>query len=599
MGTPKVHRYEGNNMDKISRNARKAVAQLEPYTCARDLYKTAEAFMDANENAFGGSIPPVEGVLLNRYPDSDQDELRDEIAKYAGVKGENVLVGNGSDEIIDLCIRAFVEPGENIISLEPGYSMYGVCAKAQGGEVKNVLLDGNFQPDVTEVLLASDAKTKMVFIVSPNSPVGVPVEKESVERLVKESDAIVFVDEAYIEFGWESVANLVDKYENLIVSRTFSKAWGLAGLRVGYAIANRKAIALLRGLKAPYNVNALSAALVAKALREGRGTMEANLAKMAGERERMRMGLQVLGFFVYPSVCNFLLAKPPLGAKTASEMQKEIAAKGMIVRDRSGMPMLQNTFRITIGTEGENAKLMGYLRGIAARKGGYDCALFDMDGVLVDVSKSYRVAIEKTANEWFGKNGMEVRVSQKEVGAIKAISGFNNDWDATFAIVRAEGEAKKIANAKPLKDEEKKSGRYLQLKEIFQNYYLNGLMQTELAMVKKETLLAIANAGMKIGIVTGRPRAEAEFAARNNGWEKFFPPEKIVALEDCEEEKPSPKPLLLAMRRLGAKRAIYVGDTVSDYAAAKAAKIPCVIVGKQVKGDWNVEKTDDVLAVVE
>lgn len=584
---------------KVARNARRAVAQLEPYTCARDLYKTAEAFMDANENSFGSGVPSVSGVELNRYPDSDQNELRDEIAKYAGVKRKNVLVGNGSDEVIDLCVRAFVEPGENIISLEPGYSMYGVCASSVGAGTRKVLLDEKFQPSIDAVLATSDAKTKIVFIVSPNSPVGVPVEPKLIEELARKLDAMLFVDEAYIEFGGESVASLVEKYDNLIVSRTFSKAWGLAGLRVGYAIANEKVIALLRGLKPPYNVNSLSAALVTKALRAGRKTMEGNVEKMRQEREKMRKELSALGFFVYPSVCNFLLARPPLGAKTASEMQKEIAAKGMIMRDRSSMPMLQNTFRITIGTPEENSKLMGYVEEIVAGGGKYDCILFDMDGVLVDVSKSYRVAIEKTANWYFEKKGMTARVSQKEVGAIKAISGFNNDWDATFAVVRAAINGTGPEEAAPLSAEEKSGSLYSELQSQFQKFYLNGLMQSEPPMVKDGTLKAIAESGMRIGIVTGRPRAEAEFAVKNNGWMGIFPAERIVALEDCEEEKPSPAPLLLAMKKLGAKRAVYIGDTASDCAAAKAAKMPCIIAGQKVKGDWNVDMTDDVLAVVE
>ncbi|MBM3229176.1 histidinol-phosphate transaminase [Candidatus Parvarchaeota archaeon] len=594
----------GKKID-IEKLARKAVAQLEPYTCARDLYKTAEAFMDANENAFGCSFGGRDGkaalefgVELNRYPDSDQNRLRDEIARYACVKRENILVGNGSDEIIDLCVRAFVEPGENIISVEPGYSMYGVCAKAQGGIVRQVLLDSRFQPNVGEIIGASDEKTKIVFLVSPNSPVGAPVEKATIEELAGKTNAILFVDEAYVEFGGESVAALVDKYENLIVSRTFSKAWGLAGLRVGYAIASVKTIALLRGLKPPYNVNSLSAALVTKALAEGRGVMEENVAKMRKEREKLRGGLEELGFIVYPTVCNFLLARPPLGAKTAKRMQQEIAAKGMIIRDRSSMPMLQNTFRITIGTEEENGRLIECIRGIVSKGGGYDCVLFDMDGVLVDVRNSYRVAIEKTANEWFARNGGRERVSQKEVSAIKSIPGFNNDWDAAFAIVRARGSLELIKSALPLSRDEKESKLYLGLKEVFQEFYLNGLMQCEPALVAKETLAKLSDSGLKIGIVTGRPKAEAEFAVKNNGWESVFPFSCIVALENCDEEKPSPKPLLLAAKKLGAKNPIYIGDNVSDLKACKAAGIPCVIVGKAVAGDWNVEKTDEIVRML-
>lgn len=579
-----------NNIEKL---ARKEIAQLKPYTSARDLYRKAEAFMDANENSFGGSVGPVEDIQLNRYPDPDQNGLRDELAKYAGVKRENVLVGNGSDEIIDLCVRSFVDRGENIIELEPGYSMYGVCAKAEGGEAREVMLDWDFQPDLDAIAAASDDKTKIVFVVSPNSPVGVPVEKARIEKLAQQSQAIVFVDEAYIEFGGESCADLVEKYENLVVSRTFSKAWGLAGLRVGYMIANERMIALIRRLKQPYNVNTLSAALAIRALRGGIARMEGNLAKMRKEREWLAEKLMGLDFEVFPSVCNFLLARPPLGAKTAGEMQKEIASKGLIIRDRSGLPMIPNTFRITIGTPEQNQKLLGCIEALIKKGGGYDCVLFDMDGVLVDVKDSYRKAIEETANWHLGRNGGKA-IGQKEVSMIKSIVGFNNDWDATFAIVKAGGRLEGIARAEPLSSEEKKCKLYAELRGKFQSAYLNGLIRNEPALASKEVFEMLLASGKKIGIVTGRPRAEAEFALRNNGWEGFFQKEGIVALEDCDEEKPSPKPLLLAAQRLGAARPAYVGDNASDAAACRAAKMPCVIVGFAAKGDWNVGKTNDI-----
>ena len=585
-------------MSKIEKLAKKEIAELKPYTSARDLYKSAEAFMDANENAFGGSVGPVEEVQLNRYPDPDQNELRGELAAYAGVKKENVLVGNGSDEIIDLCVRAFVDKKDNVISLEPGYSMYGVCAKAEGAEVREVLLDSNFQPDLGTIAAATDENTKMVFVVSPNSPVGVPVKRELIERLLEKSAAIVFIDEAYIEFGGESCVGLVEKYENLIISRTFSKAWGLAGLRVGYMIANEEMIALVRRLKQPYNVNALSAALAIRALRSGIVKMEENLAKMRAERKWLAEKLKEIGFSVFPSECNFLLVRPPLGAMRAGEMQKEIASKGLIVRDRSNLPMIPNTFRITVGTPEQNRKLFGCIEALIRRGGEYDCVLFDMDGVLVDVRNSYRKAIEDTANWCFEKNGVAARVSQKEVSAAKSIVGFNNDWDATYVIVLAEGRLEGIARVNPLSLEEKKGKLFAELKKKFQSIYLNWLIRKEPPLVGKEVFEKLLASGKKIGIVTGRPRAEAEFALKNNRWERFFNKGSIVSLDDCEEEKPSPKPLILAARRLGARRPVYVGDNASDLAACKAANIPCVIVGNAAKGDWNVEKTEEILTVI-
>ena len=587
-----------DDMGKLDKLVRPAVARLAPYICARDLYKEADAFLDANENSFGGSVEMVGEIPLNRYPDSDQNELRDEIARYIGVRRDNVLVGNGSDEIIDLCIRSFVDAKDNIISLEPGYSMYGVCAKAQGAEVREVLLDGQFQPDLNAIASASDGKTKMIFLVSPNSPVGVPVKKEMIVQLLEKSEAMVFLDEAYIEFGGVSCADLVEKYENLIVSRTFSKAWGLAGIRVGYAISNEKTISILRRLKPPYNVNVLSGALALRALQSGIPKMEENMAKMRAEREWMAAKLEGFGFKVFPSVCNFLLARPPLGAATATMMQKEIAAKGLIVRDRSSMPAIPNTFRITIGTPEQNRLLVGVIEEIVARGESYDCVLFDMDGVLVDVRNSYLKAIEESANQYFLENGIAARIGQQEISRIKSIVGFNNDWDATYALVKAAEGKQDIGKAEPLSAEERDSELYFKLKASFQAKYLGGLMQSEKPLVSKKTLEAIVAAGKKIGIVTGRPRSEAKFAIQNNGWENLFSQASIVALEDCKLEKPSPEPLLLAVERLCVVRPIYVGDTASDVAACRAAKMPCAIVGSNAMGDWKMAKTDEILAVI-
>jgi len=279
-------------------------------------------------------------------------------------------------------------------------------------------------------------------------------------------------------------------------------------------------------------------------------------------------------------------------------MQKEIAAAGLIVRDRSGMPAIPNTFRITIGTPEQNRKLSALIGGMVARKGGYDCVLFDMDGVLMDVRNSYRKAIEGSANRYFAKNNIAARISQQEVSRIKSIIGFNNDWDATYALVEAARGNLDIGKAKPLSLEEKNSALYAELKAGFQTEYLGGLMQSEKPLVSKKMLEAIAASGKKAGIVTGRPRAEAEFAVQNSGWETLFPKASIVALEDCGQEKPSPAPLLLAAQRLGAVRPIYVGDTASDVAACKAAKMPCIIVGNGTVGDWNVLKTDEIVAVI-
>jgi histidinol-phosphate aminotransferase len=343
--------------------ARETVRQLSPYVCARDLYKKAEIFMDANENAFG-STAQFEGVELNRYSDSDLLELRGKLAEYVGsnITIENVLVGNGSDEIIDLAIRTFAEKGDNIITVEPSYSMFNVCAEISGVDVKGVLVEQDFQPNVEKVLAKVDENTKMIVIVSPNSPLGNVVEQKKIEEIVEKANCIVFIDEAYGEFAGYTLAPLVSKYDNLIVSKTLSKAWGLAGLRVGYAVAGKEIIENIRKIKAPYNVGAIPNYLALKAL-ENRTQMEKWVKEMKQEKDLLEKQLRILGLEVFQTVTNFSVFRLPK-EYDSNQVQKEIAEKGIVVRDRSSLPLMENCIRVTVGTKRENEKLVQALREV-------------------------------------------------------------------------------------------------------------------------------------------------------------------------------------------------------------------------------------------
>src|SRR3989344_2722677 len=343
--------------------ARETVRQLSPYVCARDLYKKAEIFMDANENAFG-STAQFEGVELNRYPDSDLLELRGKLAEYVegGLTFENIVVGNGSDEIIDLAIRTFAEKGDNIITVEPGYSMFNVCAEISGVEVRGVLVEDDFQPNVEKVLARIDENTKMIVIVSPNSPLGNVVEQKRIEKIAEKANCIVFVDEAYGEFAGKTLAPLVLEYDNLIVSKTLSKAWGLAGLRVGYAVASKEIIENIRKIKAPYNVGAIPNYLALKALEE-RTQMEEWVKEMKREKAGLEMQLRQLGLKVFPTESNFSVFRLP-SQFDSKEIQGRIAEKGIVVRDRSALPLMENCIRITVGTKEENEKFIEALKEV-------------------------------------------------------------------------------------------------------------------------------------------------------------------------------------------------------------------------------------------
>lgn len=339
--------------------ARLTVEKLSPYVCARDLYKKADVFLDANENSLG-STAKFEGIALNRYPDPDANELKAEIEKYCNVKPEEILVGNGSDEIISLVINTFAEKGDNIISIEPGYSMYEICAQIAGVEPRVATLLPDYSMDVKKVLEKTDANTKIIMFPFPNSVVGNAVTQEQIVELLEKFKGIVFVDEAYFEFYGKTVIPLLEKYNNLIISRTFSKAWGLAAVRVGYCMSNPQVIAAIRKIKLPYNVSAVSQALAVQAMKNQK-QMEQYVAEIKSQRTWLSGQLALMGLEVFPSVVNFVTIKLP-GKYNSRQMQEKLAEKGIIVRDRSSLPLMQNCIRITIGKPGENALLVEKLK---------------------------------------------------------------------------------------------------------------------------------------------------------------------------------------------------------------------------------------------
>ncbi len=340
----------------IQQLVRPQVRQLAGYVSARHLTQSAKIFLDANENAFGSVLKKVEGVELNRYPDPLADSLRSKLAKYTKVRSSQIIVGNGSDELIWLTLFAFVAADEEVIIIPPTFSMYRVFAELAGAKVKQVPLDSTFTLDPAKVLATISAKTKVIFLCSPNNPTGQALPIKTVEKIVKQSKRIVIVDEAYIEFcPRRTVKSLLKKYPNLVILRTFSKAWGLAGLRVGYALSSPEVIEILAKVRAPYSVDTLSQKLATKALNKQK-QMEVGVKKILSEREQLKNNLKRLGLTVSPSDANFLLVRFPRG-QAAAKIQQSLSKKfGIVVRDFDS-PQLKNCLRITVGTTVENQKL--------------------------------------------------------------------------------------------------------------------------------------------------------------------------------------------------------------------------------------------------
>lgn len=345
----------------IENLVRPNIRKLEPYRSARDDYDEG-LLLDANENSLGAPYQEAEG--LHRYPSPYQVELRKKIAALRNLKLENIFVGVGSDEAIDLLYRIFCEPRQdNVIITPPTYGMYRVSAGIHDVSVKKVLLDDSFQPQVEKILDTADEHTKMLFLCSPNNPTGNEFEQDRIEALLSRFTGIVVIDEAYIDFSdRESRANLLQKHPNLVVLQTLSKSFGLAGIRMGIALASETIINFMLKVKAPYNVNALTGKYALEAF-DHLDTISFHIEKLKEEREKLRKKLQTLPCVrkIYPSSANFLLVKFDDGVN----MYKKLADKNVIVRYRGNEPLCEDCLRITVGTPDENNILLDTLKELA------------------------------------------------------------------------------------------------------------------------------------------------------------------------------------------------------------------------------------------
>ena len=375
-----IYKIETMEINKLIRNS---LRDLIPYSSARDDFEgTASVFMDANESPFetniycdlldvslsdgqeGTAPAKISCMSLNRYPDPLQKDLKNKISELNSVSVNNIFMGNGSDEIIDLLLRAFCEPGKDeIIILPPTYGMYRVIADIQNVNVREVRLTGDYQPDISGISKSACLGSKLLFICSPNNPTGNIVLKEVVEELLNLFPGIIVVDEAYIDFAEDkTVLPLLRKYQNLVVLHTFSKAWGLAGIRLGVGYADQSIIEVLNRIKMPYNVNELTQRIALKALEQPM-RKQIHIKTILSEKVNMVNDLKKLDLVksVYPSDANFLLVK----VRNAKLVYKYLVENGIVVRDRSDIPGCEECLRITVGTHMENQKLLIFLKEIA------------------------------------------------------------------------------------------------------------------------------------------------------------------------------------------------------------------------------------------
>ncbi len=343
------------NIDNI---LRKNIKDLVPYSSARDEFKgEASIFLDANENSFGSPLDRS----YNRYPDPLQLKVKKRLSEIKGVPVKNIFLGNGSDEAIDILFRAFCNPGvDNVITLPPTYGMYEVSANINDVEVRKIPLKSDYQLNMEAIAEAIDDHTKIIFICSPNNPTGNSIDRQDIETIIANFNGLVVIDEAYINYSRQKTfIQELTEYSNLVILQTLSKAWGLAGLRVGMAFASEELIEVFNKVKPPYNINEASQELALEALQK---VDQVNnwIKETVAERNKLIEELSQCGLVIkiYPSDANFILVK----TTNPKAIYSYLVSLGIIVRDRSKVELCDGCLRITIGTPKENIELLSALK---------------------------------------------------------------------------------------------------------------------------------------------------------------------------------------------------------------------------------------------
>ena len=347
-------------MKPLNELVRKNILRLSPYSCARNEFAgEAQVLLDANENPFNSPF--------NRYPDPLQRTLKSKIALVKGIPADNIFLGNGSDEAIDLCFRVFCEPQtDNVVAIEPTYGMYRVAADINDVEYRPVDLENNFSLNASKLLESTDENTKLIFLCTPNNPTGNTLEKEEIKKILNKFEGLVVIDEAYSDFTKQpTFREELFSYPNAIVLNTFSKAWGCAGIRLGMAFASKEIIGYFNNVKYPYNINILTQNEALKILSQ-RFEIDKWIGIILEERTRLMEAVSILPYCqkVYPTNANFFLAK----FNDATALYNYLTECGVIVRNRSRVKLCDNCLRITVGSQPENTQLLAAMRKYPIRQ---------------------------------------------------------------------------------------------------------------------------------------------------------------------------------------------------------------------------------------
>jgi histidinol-phosphate aminotransferase len=490
-------------------------------------------------------LAALDPELLRRYPDATP--LETALAARVGVSPDRVVVTAGADEALDRICRAYAGPDRPVLLPEPTFEMLERFATLAGAPLVRVPWFTDAFP-IEEILARLDNRTAIVIIVSPNNPTGGVASRDEVRRIAAAApQSLVLIDQAYIEYADEDIDPAVLDLANVVVVRTMSKAWGLAGCRVGYAVGSSDVVAVLRAAGGPYPVAGPSLALALSQLRGGDATLRAHVTQVRVERAALRELLCARGVDARASQANFVLAD---FGRRAGFVRDGLRARGILVRDFPGRAGLETSLRITLpGDSADFERLTRALDTILAP----EAIVFDLDGVLADVRDSQRAAIIATAAAY------GVTINQRDVEDALRAGDAANDWIVTQRLIAARGVRAELTAV---------TSRY-------QSLYLGGLRERERLIVPRALLERLARR-LPLGVVTGRPRDEARWFLEREGLAELF--RAVVCMEDAVR-KPDPAPVLLALERLGVRRAWMVGNTPDDVrAAAGAGVVPLGIV---------------------
>jgi histidinol-phosphate aminotransferase len=542
---------------------KKSIEKMEPYSPPISS-RCNFIRLDFNEN-FSGCSPFAIEVLktitrdeVSMYP--DYNELRNDIAKLNNIDPSKILPINAGDEGIMLMMNTFLEKNDKILLPTPTFAMFKFYAQINDANIVEVKYNEDLSFPIINLLEKIDDKTKLIILVNPNNPTGTSIKKEDIIRILnKAKNSIVFLDEAYFDFTKNTCIDLIDKYDNLVILRSFSKAYGLAGLRLGYLISCEDNIKIFQKVNSPYSISFIANKLLKAAIQD-KDYVENYICEIKDNKNFLYEEFEKLKIKYFKGDANFFLADFGTNYNLVYQKLKE---NNILVRDRN--TYVKNTLRITVGTKQQCKLLINILKKILLEiyLNNVDTVLFDMDGVLVDVSNSYRLAIKRTA-EFFLNNK---QITFDEIQSYKEKGGLNNDWVCTLAILKDNNE--KISKEK--------------LIEKFDDIYLNETIKNEKLIVDLE-LLKIFSQKYNIGIITGRPRRDAEITIKKFGFDKFF--SNVITMD---EEKDKSIAIRNLMKKFESINAVYIGDTIDDIISANKANINSIGI-KPIISSKNLPK---------